>query len=343
MPIIPTANIKILSYYHEIKKIKAGKIPIPRCIKIILSQICNHKCQGCHSASLFSKKYPYLDANLYFRLVDEWLELGVEGINLTGGGEPLMHPQIGKLIEYSGKKGMGIGILTNGTFLNEKIMAISLAYSTYIRIGIDAGSPEVYKGHAGVDHFEFVIRKIKRLIKLRTRMNSKTTIGLKFLITKNNFKDIEKACLLAAELGVDYLHFKPSRNNRYEINPSLVNRINKVIENKRVQFEGKDFHIFGHANKTKAKSKCFLNMLSTILDTDGSLYICNFFQNRKQSHRLGNVSNKTFSEVWFDKKHIEKVNMIKTQECQLYSCPMHGAHDVVKKYILENKLHLQFI
>lgn len=343
MPSIPIVKSKILSCYREIKDIENGKIPVPRCVKIFVSEACNHRCKGCHSLVLFSRKHPYLDPNLYFRLIDEWLRLGVEGVNFTGGGEPLMHPQIEKMIQYAGRKKMGTGILTNGTLMNEKIMSTILDYCTYIRIGIDAATRAVYKAHTGADHFGLLVRNIKKIIKVRERMKSKTTIGLKFLITKNNLTDIEKACLLASELKVDYLHFKPSRNSRHEINSDLAGRVNRIIENQKMKFSRRNFHIFGNVDKTKTKTRCFLNMLSPVLDTDGSLYICHFFRHRRQSHGIGNLSKKNFSQLWFDKRHIEKVRMIKIKECQLYNCPMHEAHEIVKKDILENKLHLQFV
>lgn len=40
---------------------------------------------------------------------------GLKAVILTGGGEPLLHPQINELVEWLWQKGLKIGLITNGT------------------------------------------------------------------------------------------------------------------------------------------------------------------------------------------------------------------------------------
>jgi len=343
MEIIPLANSKILSCYHEIKQIARGIIPVPRSIKIFLSEVCNHRCKGCHSTVLFSDTHPYLEANLYYRLIDEWSKLGVASISFTGGGEPLMHPMISNFIEYAARKKIGIGILTNGTLLNKEKIDTVLSSGTFVRIGMDGARRQVYAEQTGADHFELLLDNIEKIIQRKKKLKSRITVGLKFLITKINACDIQRACALASKLGVNYLQFKPSRQNIYEISPSCGDRINRIIQEQKAKLDREEFFIFGCAGSSKVNDGCFLNMLNTTLDTDGSLYICHAFQHRKKTHRIGNVSKKSFSEVWFNKKHAEKVKTINIKQCQLYNCSLHEAHGVAKEAILKDRLHLQFI
>lgn len=340
---LPLAKLKILSCYHEIKKILNDEIPVPRCIKIFPSEVCNHKCKGCHSIILHNKKFPFLDLKLYKRLVDEWAELGVQGINFGGGGEPLMHPNIQEMIEYAGKKGIAIGMLTNGTLLKNGVIDPILKYNVFIRIGIDAATHRIYKKQHGVDQFNLLINNIKKIVERRKELKSKTTIGLKFLVTKINYKDISQVCKLASELGVDYIHFKAVRQTPYEITEDMNSEINEVIKKCKEKYKRDDFNIFGDVEKTRAKVRCFLNMLKVVLNTDGNLYICPAFQHRIESHKIGNINEKKFSEVWFSKEHLEKVKNIKISECQFYDCPMHQAYDVVKEAVIDNRFHLQFM
>lgn len=343
METIPLAKSKILSCYHEIKQIIRGEISVPRCIKIFPAEVCNHRCKGCHSAILFSDTHPFLDTDLYYRLIDEWSELGVESVNFGGGGEPLMHPDIGRFIEYANIKKMGTGILTNGTLLDEEKIDTILSCSTFIRIGMDGARRKIYAAQTDRDHFELLLDNIGKIVSRKKKLKSKITIGLKFLITKINSGDIKKACMLAAKLGVNYLQFKTSRQNSYEINSSCAAGINRIIEEQKVRLNREEFYIFGSAGTIKAKNRCFLNMLNATLDTDGSLYICHAFQQRKEAHRIGNVSQKSFSEVWFNKKHLEKVKRINIRQCQLSNCSLHEAHGVVEEAILKDRLHMQFI
>lgn len=339
----PLAKSKILSYYHEIKQILSGRIPVPRCIKIFPAEICNHRCRGCHSSGLFSGRHPYLDAGLYYRLVDEWSGLGSESVNFGGGGEPLMHPEIGKFIEYAAARNMGVGILTNGTLLDEGLADRILSSATFVRIAMDGATRRVYAEQTGADHFELLLDNIAKVVSRRKKLKSRTTVGLKFLITRVNCPDVKRACALAAKSGVDYLQFKASRQNKYEIGPARAAKIDRVIEEQKTKLERKGFYIFGGAGKTRASGACFLNMLNATLDTDGSLYLCHAFQHRKEAHRIGNVSKKSFSEVWFSKQHLIKAKRIDPGQCRLYDCSLHQAHELVRETIAKDSLHLQFI
>ncbi|MFA5062566.1 MAG: radical SAM protein [Candidatus Omnitrophota bacterium] len=340
---IPLARSKILSCYHEIKQIARGEIPVPRSIKIFPVEICNHRCKGCHSLVLFSGAHPYLDTNLYYRLIDEWSTLGVESVSFAGGGEPLMHPKISKFIEYAYRKKMGVGILTNGTLLDQEKIDTILSYGTFIRIGIDGADRQVYAEQTGVDHFGLLLDNIRRMISRKKKLKSKITVGLKFLITKINYCHVKKACSLASRLGVDYLQFKTSRSNAYEINSLCADKVNRVIAEEQSKLNRRGFFIFGDARRTNVSGKCFLNMVNSTLDTDGSLYICPAFQHRKRVHRIASLVKESFAKAWFSKKHKDKVKRIDMQQCRLYNCSLFEAHGVAKEAILEDKLHLQFI
>jgi hypothetical protein len=47
--------------------------------------------------------------------IDSFVELGATGMELTGGGEPTLHPEFGTVVNYAHQKGLKIGVVTNGT------------------------------------------------------------------------------------------------------------------------------------------------------------------------------------------------------------------------------------
>jgi hypothetical protein len=53
------------------------------------------------------------------KAVDQFAELGVLGMEFTGGGEPTLHPDLDFMIEYIHNKGIKIGIVTNGSRLRK--------------------------------------------------------------------------------------------------------------------------------------------------------------------------------------------------------------------------------
>lgn len=60
----------------------------------------------------------YMDFSLYAHIIDQ-LGTDVE-IDLHKDGEPLMHPEIGRFIEYAKSKGLFVHLVTNGKLLAKK-------------------------------------------------------------------------------------------------------------------------------------------------------------------------------------------------------------------------------
>ncbi len=42
-------------------------------------------------------------------------------LRISGGGEPMLHPQATELLVYAKSKGCKIGLITNGSLFNERI------------------------------------------------------------------------------------------------------------------------------------------------------------------------------------------------------------------------------
>ena len=76
----------------------------PWLVAFDLTNICNNNCKGCwcFSTEVLKKKKQFPDDNknhnympfdLVIKTIDELYDLGIYSINLSGGGEPMMHPQ----------------------------------------------------------------------------------------------------------------------------------------------------------------------------------------------------------------------------------------------------------
>ena len=69
-----------------IKQILDGKMPAPRTMELHLSNVCNHACVGCHSHHQHQSQHKFLDFDKMKEIVTELAELGVEGVEISGGG-----------------------------------------------------------------------------------------------------------------------------------------------------------------------------------------------------------------------------------------------------------------
>lgn len=154
-------------------------IPRPQCgyylntIYFYLTEGCNLKCRHCWIAPKFQSKnakWPSLDFELFKDIVKQGKELGMTGVKLTGG-EPLIHPDIDKILDHIKEQDLMLTIETNGvectSAIAEKIAQCNKPFVSISLDGTDAETHEWVRGVAGC--FEAALTGIRNLVKAGIR------------------------------------------------------------------------------------------------------------------------------------------------------------------------------
>jgi MoaA/NifB/PqqE/SkfB family radical SAM enzyme len=111
----------------------------PILVHIIPVRRCNLSCTYCNEYDDFSKPVPTAEM---VRRIDLLARLGSLSVHLSGG-EPLLHPEVDRIIRHIRECGMFAGLLTNGYLLNiELIKRLNLAGLDYLQISIDNVIPD---------------------------------------------------------------------------------------------------------------------------------------------------------------------------------------------------------
>lgn len=356
---VPIGAMKILSCYHEVQQILSGKMPVPRTMEFFLSNVCNHACAGCHSRYMHKNEDQFLDFDTMKEVVNDFAELGVEGVEISGGGEPLMYPQIIQAIAYMRGKGLKIGIFSNGTLLTEELAEFLVQNLLFLRIAFDAGTAETYKKIHGRDDFDKLIKNLKAVVRFKTKSSFReegsgkprrltdskfgtATIGAKYLVSTKNWHELAQAAELARDIGLDYLQYKALRASKFTIEGETLEKAREQAALADELSDGR-FQVFGSLEKTKPIGRCFLNPLHPVIDAKGDMYLCAFFHHRKDTHRIGNIYEKSFPEIWYSERHLEAFRSTKPKECAVFDCPFHEAAVLARAWIVENQKHLEFI
>jgi hypothetical protein len=120
-----------------------------------------------------------------------------------------------------------MGMFTNGTLLSKFNLFKTLVTSLeWIRISIDAGNKNSYDNLRITNkqnNFDTVIANINELISYKKKLNSKITIGVGFVVTEKNYKEIIEFANLFNHIDVDYCQYKPEI-----ISGQLKNNPNKI-------------------------------------------------------------------------------------------------------------------
>ena len=123
----PYSPLKVLHHRDRIDKIKSGVQIVPTQVQLIISDLCNQDCSFCAyrmsgytSNQLFAgdselakngtnNPKRMIETSKVFEILDDCQEMGVGAIQVTGGGEPTVHPdhidiwQWSPMVQYSGQ------------------------------------------------------------------------------------------------------------------------------------------------------------------------------------------------------------------------------------------------
>ena len=170
-----TTRLKI--YFREFKFLAKGVLSTghPILAHIIPMRRCNLSCTYCNEYDEVSKPVPLAEMN---RRLEKLADLGTTAI-IISGGEPLLHPDIDKIIAKIRNRGMLACMITNGYLLTrDRILALNKAGLEYMQISIDNVMPdEVSKKSLKV--LDQKLRWLAELADFKVNINSVIGGGIK--------------------------------------------------------------------------------------------------------------------------------------------------------------------
>jgi len=136
-----------------------------------------------------------------------------------------------------------------------------------------------------------VIEGAKNIVKWKKKLNSKTPfIFFQFLVVKPNEHQIEEIKILAKEVGVDEVRFKTAQVYDYRSDPNNLIPLNEKFSRYKKNEDG------NYITKNKLTNKCWKLWHANVITWDGLVVPCCF--DKDASHRLGNLKEQSFKEVW---------------------------------------------
>ena len=324
---------KILAHPQRLKTILHGKkIAYPVTIELDPTDgICNSNCFHC-CFQKFGDKPVFIKTKPLFKTLKSVSKNGVKAIELVGGTEPTMHPDISLIIETITGLGLQTGLITNGILLN-KVFSVAPKL-TFLRISLDAGCPETYHKTHGIDCFDKVIKNIKLLI---DKHLDSQKVGLAFLCLPQNSsqEEILSAVKLAVSMKLGYIVFRPAILVR-AWDTKYLNLVGQRIALAKENF-GRQIKIYSSvsgrwqaARKQKRHhcGSCLTRNLTGIIMADGNVPFCNLHRGCQNSY-LGNIYEQSFSDIWQGEKHRA---LLKTLD--ISNCPVPCKADDYRKILL---------
>jgi len=181
-------------WYDNPKKMIVDDKPLY--IAIESTNNCNLVCGFCPRIKMmkdgcYNRTIGFMKWDLYKKIIDEIAELGVYSIKLNKDGEPLMHPDITRMVKYAKEKGiLEVMFNTNALMLNESMCKKLIeARLDKILISFDSPNKEKYNMLRTGSDYDLVLRNVRMLKKLKDKSGGKPYMRVNMIRMSNTPDD----------------------------------------------------------------------------------------------------------------------------------------------------------
>jgi MoaA/NifB/PqqE/SkfB family radical SAM enzyme len=195
---------------------------LPRELQVEVTAACNLRCHMC-----LVRYRPAVDRTAGSLSFDRFREIvdavpDLEKLTLQGLGEPLLAPDLLRMIEYATARGVRTGFNTNATLLTrgmaERLVDAGLAW---LCISLDGARPETYESIRDGARLETVERHIRELVEvMRRRGATRPTLSIVMVAMRRNIAELPELVERAAAWGVSTVRVQSLSHSFSDTDPA---------------------------------------------------------------------------------------------------------------------------
>jgi len=311
------SHLKASRYPDRVEAIKFQKEIGPVHVQIILSDLCNQACHFCAyrdptytSSQLFHVEGNYnpnrkLPTEKVIEILDDCVDLKVEAIQYTGGGEPTIHPDFNFIVDETMKRGLRWALVTNG------VKKRSYAGASWVRVSLDAANAETYARIRSVDasHFDRACESIRLW---------KTGVG--FVVTPENWEEVYDAALLVRSLGAKNIRIGAQFSDKgkdlfkdFFAECRMLCKHTETLSDDSFTVHNRFNEKIGDLESPPDYERCGYQYFTTYIGADQNLYRCCVYAYNPRG-LLGTIKGRRFKDVW--NESWVKFSAFNARECE---------------------------
>ena len=312
----------MLAQYDKLVELSRGNICTPKQLMVYPANTCNLNCGHCIMRELRADNCKLPKETLH-KLVKDCIRLGIKLVNIAGGGEPLTNMHTFEFIQMLHKAGIQVALNTNGLELLETLPV------DYLRISVDAASRETYKKVKGVDGWDRLNSKL-------TQYKKHGELGLAFLLTHENYQEVDEFCRWAQQFDYDFIHIRPAYWPKYDEKikvavaevMTIAEQLKALYRNVNIRLDKFDSHW-----KQREFSKCRATCLKAVLTADGS-----FIQCQDKFTKFGNYNEQSFEDIWYSQQHRDIIDKNDLNTCP--RCVEGPTNEIIEHCVMGDSLKI---
>lgn len=257
------------SYLRRESLIKGSLVEL----SIELTNHCNADCIMCPRQKM-SRKKGFMDFDLFKKIVDEvkdYIELAI----LHLAGEPLLHPELMRMIDYCGKIGLRTMFSTNAILLDElKSKELIKSSLNLLTLSFDSTTKNTYEKIRKRSNFDITYDNIQRFLSLKAKSKKTPFTVIQLIYLRENASEAKDFLVKWQNSGVDAARIKPYFN-----------------------YPGLDNYLGGSPRRVTAHLKpCILLWRQLTIYWDGTVVPC--CQDFLSRMVVGDVNRNSVIDIW---------------------------------------------
>jgi AdoMet-dependent heme synthase len=299
---------------------------VPLVMSYNVTRECNMKCSHCYINATDKKLDDELTTKEAKKVIDQIYQVS-SPLLILSGGEPLLRQDIFELIEYGSKKGLKMGLGSNGYLIDDTVAKkLKDAGIATVSISIDSSNPAQHDEFRGIKGaWEKAVNACKVLRKNGILVQVNTTL------THDNYNQIDDIMTLAESIGVENFHlfFLVPTGRGVKLTDISPQKYEEMITNTFAKV---------HKHRLNVRPSCApqfmriaqgmgLDMRQWIRGCIAGLHYCRIYPNGDVTPcpylpiKLGNLREQSFKDIWFNSevfKNLRNPNCLKGKcgECE---------------------------
>lgn len=257
------------------------------------SHVCNMRCVYCYNSAGRRLQNELSTAEI-LDVIDQAAALGLRRAILIGGGEPLMHPDIFRIIDDLHERGIGIDLFTNGTRIEADTARFLFERGVEPVVKRNSLRAEVQDELTGLPGaFERIERGLDHLFAAGYPAPGRD-LGIETIVCSQNYAEIPELWRWARERGVtpyvEMITFQGRARDRRDLNVS-VGRLRALFE-KLAEIDRADYGIYWEPHPPVAGLSCARHEYSCTVTANGYVQPCTGVD-----LKVGNLRHQTLAEI----------------------------------------------
>lgn len=319
---------KIAWFPGKLHALASGLVTSPIYVRIKPTNRCNHDCWWCVYKESFSGMHALspdretnwdgpvaqLTTEKLWELVEDLAGIQVRAVTFSGGGEPLMHPGIVKIMQHTRDVGLDLSIITNGQLLTGE-RAEQLAYAKWVRVSVDYHTAEQMVKFRSVPErcFQQLLDNLKAFAAMKT---DECNLFINYIVHRENYAGLTYAGRLFKDHGVENVRFSPMwvpgfEEYHHPLRGAVETQLQDLQEICDSGFSINSTYDLESSSHSldRGYTKCHFCQVVPVVAADGNVYACH---NKAYDAKglIGSIKDQLFSELWFSDEAAEAMQRI---------------------------------